>query len=343
MGQKELKTYELSQELFDEILERDKEWVVKVSDLSPYLHGSRFNASIIYDGIKKFVCRQRRLTGTGAHWYQCICVLNDKLEGKTYQKAINGGTAFRRMKKKLLNHYTEEEFDAQMSKHQKEYDPTKSQIHFFYAKQQGIIYKYENCVKYDINGAYAAALIEIFPKAKEEILKIYKERKKKPLNKALINYFVGMMCNKKYKKKYGNTYNYIVQEVSEHMKRTIDYVGGILLYANTDGFVVSNPTNKLQTSKELGDFKLEYEGDVYLYQGENYQVMQTGDKLTGNLFYKVRDKIDLRKGKTVSYKREKDGYTYKLKNIREEEKMIYEENWRESLQTNNTEEDEIWF
>ena len=173
-------------------------------------------------------------------------------------------------------------------------------------------------MKYDINGAYAKALCDIFPKAKTEIIKIYNERKTKPENKALINYFVGMLCKKNYRK----TFNWIVQKVRKKVEEAITYTGGILLYANTDGYAVSAPDRIINTTSLLGDFKLEYTGDIQIYSGKNYWVMQTGESITGTVLYQVRNKIDLRNGVVVDYDRFKEHNCFIPINIKQRRVMI---------------------
>lgn len=321
MSKKELRAWRVSSQLFDEILEMYEEWVVKVDDITPYVKGSKFKASLFYDGIKQLVCQERILTGKGPDWYQCICIRDDKLEGRDYKHHLTGGVAYRTLKNRILRYYSEEQYNTRLYSFEAEYNQDLNQMHYNWLRQPDTIYKYSNCVKYDINGAYASALIEIFPRAKEEILRLYNERKDKPVNKDIINYFVGMLCRVGHRK----TYNYIVQQIRRRMDAVVGNVGGALIYANTDGFAVVYPDNYLSTSRELGDFKLEYQGDIWTYRGANYWIMQTGDKITGNVLYQVRPLIDLRSGKVVEYRRVKKQYTVAAGNIKEIRKEYYEE------------------
>jgi hypothetical protein len=61
---------------------------------------------------------------------------------------------------------------------------------------------------------------------------------------------------------------------------------------------------------DLGEFKAEYEGDVFIYRSKNYILYQCGDELKGSCRQVVRDKLDLRVGKVVEYdqRRELLGY-----------------------------------
>ena len=308
---KELKAYYLSEDFFDEILEVYKDRVVTVEDFSLYTYGGNFKSSVIYDGVKKIVITESKLfykepEKVTTEWMQCICYRKHK-QKESIQVGITGGIAWKRMKALVLKSgYSEEEFNKCMNSHKRYYNPNYAQIHFEWQREPGVVYKYSNAVKYDMNGSYANALITIFPKAKNKILKLYNERKEHPENKELINYFVGMFC----RKGYSDTFNWVVQTVRKEMEFIIDKVGGKLIYANTDGFAVCNAENILTDSKELGGFKCEYSGDIFTYSGENYWIMQAGDNITGNLLYQVRNDVDLRVGKVVKYDRIRKGMVF---------------------------------
>lgn len=314
---KELKTYYLNEETFDNVLQFYYQYVINVDNFENYIFGGNFKNSIIYDGIKKIIITEHKLMyllgqKSTNNWTQCICYRKAYQEEKCI-KGYNGGTCFKIFTNKLLKYYTIEEIDKCLKQFESEYNSENAQLHFNYTKESNIIYKYTNCRKYDINGAYANALINIFPKAREMILHLYAERKIHPENKAIINYYVGMLCNKGYRK----TFNWIVQKTRLKLEEAINYVDGILLYANTDGFIVSYETKSLPTSKNLGEFKLEYEGDIYILAGNNYWIYQQSDlSITGNVLYHVRDMIDLTKGLAVCYDRIKQGNTYIAKNIK---------------------------
>lgn len=326
MSKKELKTFTLSDEAFDKLLIDNAKYVIKTDDINKYIYGHRSKVSIFYNGSNKMILAQKRLTSLGLevnnNWQQCICLRKVK-QTDNFRAAINGGTAWRRMFAKLCNYYTETEIDTCLAKYTAEYDKTKNQLHFNYLPQNKtkIIHSFNNCFKYDINGAYAKALCDIFPKAEKAIMKLYLERKQKPENKELINYFVGMMCVKGYRE----TYNWIVQNVRKQMEDTITLVNGILLYANTDGFAVYAPEKTLNTSTALGDFKLEYHGSAQIYAGDNYWILQTGDEITGTALSSVRKNIDLRVGKVAEYTRKRIGNVYIADsvNIKESEIIYY--------------------
>ena len=321
MGKKELKSFTLSEEYFDLILDTYNQWTIRVADIEKYTAGGNFKASIIYDGISKFVITQKLLyslddsKNIDNNWQQCICYRDTK-QTQNILESISGGTAYRKMKAIINKYYTDDEYEARLNIFRKKYDPNLAQLHFNYDLNDDCIHKYENCRKYDINGAYAKALTVIFPKAEKAIIKIYKERKKFPQNKKLINFYVGMLCVKGYRE----TFNWIVQNIRKQMEVAINTVDGIILYVNTDGFLVHNAKKELPVSTELGDFKLEYEGTAYTFGGPNYWIFQTDTEITGNMLYQARPYTDLRKGEVAIYDRVKTDNTYKAKNLRIEQR-----------------------
>lgn len=305
---KELKAYNLSEQYFDKLMLTYSERVVTVDDFSTYISGGNFKSSIIFDGVKKIIITESLLCSLTDemkeknNWVQCICYKKHK-QKNDIQVGITGGYAWRVMKARIKKYgkYSEEEFDERLKMFERSYDNEKVQYHFQYQREPFIIYKYKNCRKYDINGAYAKALTIIFPEAKDYIIKMYNERKQHQENKDLINYFVGMMCVKEYRK----TFNWIVQTVRKLMEKEIAHCDGTLLYANTDGFAITSYKNQVSTSKVLGEFKLEYEGEMYTYGGENYWIIQAGEEITGSLLYQARPYVDLSKGNVVEYNRVK--------------------------------------
>lgn len=325
MDKKELTVYNVNAETFEWVLTEYKSLIKVKEDLSDYVGGYQNRRIIYYNGWNKLIIQEilLNLGKDSPRWKQCILYRRDD-QKEAYKKSISGGMAYRVMKSKLLKYYTEEEFDKAMKRFQANYDSEKAQLHYSYVEPDNKIHKYKNCVKYDINGAYAKALIEIFPKAKDLILDLYNNRKTKPINKDYINYFVGCFCIYGYRR----TYNYIVQKIRAQIDSTIKKCRGILLYANTDGFAVSCPKNKPERiGKELGQFKIEYEGDIYTFTGKNYWIMQCGDETKGSCLWYARKSVDLRVGKVVEYDTYKDDYVRRPINIKILEKYINEETY----------------
>lgn len=212
-----------------------------------------------------------------------------------YVDDINGLTAWRKIYSVLNKYYTEEEIEEQYKLHESEFDPQKIQKHDLFNGELNTLYVLHNCRKYDINGAHNDALCEIFPRCAHIFKKMYDERKTKPNNKKYVNYFVGMLARCGHRL----TYNWIVQRTTAILNKAIETVGGELVYANTDGFIVKDPTAELPVSKELGQFKQEYEGEVRFYRTSSYfayEIDTNGDedRVKGSIRLSVRDKIDLK-------------------------------------------------
>ena len=217
-----------------------------------------------------------------------------------YKKTVSGLYAYNYMLKILEKYYSKEEIEEILDSYTDEYSESLKQVHMF-----GGLYntptRHENCFYYDLNSAYGYELMQVFPRAREAILKLYRERKDKPNNKLYLNYFIGF-CKRRGKDGF---YNHIVQAVSRKIKADMLYTKGQIIYANTDGFIVKAPKNILHVCHEIGEWKLEYQGDIWTYQDKNYccyQWFQDGEKVfKGSVRVKVRENIDLSVGKVVHY------------------------------------------
>ena len=319
-----LKKYDVSCDIFDNILTKYKKYVKLTDDIQQYYGGYHNKMNIMYDGREYLICQEYLIDNTDENsiWKQVIVRKIENYENGTIQKGVTGSYAWNYMMKLLLKHYNRDEIDKCLKSFGALYDPKQIQFHYTYLDIDPITV-HENCYKYDINSAYGFYLKQIFPKASKDIDWLYETRKKHPENKAYMNYFVGMLASKNKKERYGNTYNWIVQQTRNKLLEAYHYTGGILVYANTDGYVVRNPNRLLTTSKEIGDFKLEYQGTAYTYTDKNYTCIQTGDKITGNVLYQVRDYIDLSKGQVVHYDRIRKDlgdkvFTWEAQNIKVE-------------------------
>lgn len=310
-----LKSLEVSAEVFDKILYDYEEHVLLKHDFNNYMCGYSENTglsknNIVYNGDNKLICREYVVNGyTDAiagctTWKQIIVIRNDELENDKIEITVSGRRAWNTIMRHIKKFYSDQEIETILKEHSL-YNPTKDQKqkHYNAKVAPNKIFKYKNTYKYDINGAHADAVIELFPKAKKLLLWLYNRREKDPKIKKFFNYFVGYLC----KMGYRPTYNWIVARTSALLDKAMDYVDGTLLYANTDGFLVQNPVNLLVVTKNLGDMKLEASGDTYIVRTDNYILYQTykadtGEKeLKGSCMKCVRDKIDLSTGKTIVY------------------------------------------
>ena len=314
---KELKKYDVSPFIFEDILNKfqNRVKIVSNNELENYFKGYDNKKTIYYNGSDCLICQEYILRNyideKLSDWKQAIVRKSEGTKG--IEDSLSGLRAYTMMMKLLKRFYTNDELEECFKTHEAEYDEEKAQVHYVIYQEKFKIEKYENCYQYDINSAHAFCLMEIFPKAAKEIERLYIERKEKPINKKILNYFVGFFCRRDHRK----TYNWIVQKTTSKLLKAITYCGGSILYANTDGFIVTNPKNKLETSKKIGDFKLEYQGDVAIYYDKNYIAVQT-DKIRGNLPLNIRDKIDLFENRVVRYDRIKtELQTYIAINVEE--------------------------
>ena len=308
MGKKiRIKSFELSDEIFDKILYDFSSRIKIVPSTDPYLYGYKNKNDIYYDNKEYLICKEYIINYYCHNIEYCTDwkqVRVRRVENKTEKISnnIDGQRAWQFMLNLLENYYSYEEIKNIFNNYTVEYNKEYAQYHYNYpCNTNKKVFKFENCYKYDINGAHCDAIAEMFPLAKKAILVLYANRKTKPVNKEIINYFVGMLARKGFRL----TYNWIVQRTTKLLYKAMDITGGKMIYANTDGYVISMPDNLLNTSKELGDFKLEYSGDIYIYQDTNYWLMQCGDEMKGSCLTSVRKNIDLSKNQVVHYKRKR--------------------------------------
>ena len=322
-GTKLLKSYSVSEELFDEILNAG--YTVKIvsnqDEFNDYKYGYPEKTVIVYDGFKNMILLEcvlnehyplnMRLT----HWKQCILHKNITQDIEC-EEELRGGDVYKQMKAIICKYYSKEEYEECLKAHEAEYDDELAQYHFSMFEKEDTIIKYEDCYKWDINGAHNAALCEIFPKAAGAIGMMYQERKEDPKYKKYVNYYCGMLVHKNHRK----SYNWIVQRTTQILLNGINEVGGTLLYANTDGFLVQHPEKIIPHSTKLDEFKLEYQGPVWFYYDKNYQCFQTGaGEIKGSILKSVRDKLDLPNGQVVHYDKVKIAEnSYIAKNVQTE-------------------------
>lgn len=290
-----LAQYAVSAEIFNQILIKNNNRIV-IANIEDYQYGYSNKKKVIYNGKDELICREMYVDvkPKEATYRQIIVKKDDSLDSEDYHKEMMGSTAWNRMLKILKKYYTEEELLAILANNT--HEPCKP-WHFNPPKLDDAVYKHTNCYKYDINSAYASAYITLFPKAHDDIMALYLGRHDNPDNKKILNFFNGMLK----RKGFAGTYYWVVNRTNETMTKALDEIGGMKLYVNTDGFIVKNPAKLIKHSTELGQFKLEHSGDVYIYVDKNYFIIQAGQELKGNCMCMVRDKFDLPNGKVVHY------------------------------------------
>lgn len=291
--------YVVSAEIFNQILIENYDRI-HIANIEDYAYGYSDKKMVIYNGKDQIICREMYVDPTAktALWKQVIVKKDDSLDENTFNKEMMGSTAWHMMLKILKKYYTEEELLAILANNQHE---KCKPMHSNPPRLGNAVYKWSNCYKYDINSAYASAYITLFPKAYDDIMALYLGRHENPDNKKILNFFNGMLK----RKGFAGTYYWVVNRTNEIMNKALNKVGGLPLYINTDGFIVQNPAKLIKHSTELGKFKLEYSGDVYVYVDKNYFIIQAGQELKGDCMCMVRDRFDLPNGKVVHYNKRK--------------------------------------
>ena len=319
---KQLLLINISEELYDKLLNSFPSQLVYCHNIYETFYGTKdknklyFNEEYIVIKLCKFNYIYKLLygyeyTNCETDWKQVKLRLDRTV--KTAEHIPNGHQCYLYITGLLKKFYTEEEIDNILLSHTEPYNEEYKQYHYTYNSILDDVIKFTDCYKYDITKAHASAIINLFPKAKNVIMNLLKKsalaKKNKDYEtanryKAYVNYYVGYLNHKNSDgiAKYEGTYNYIVQNVTKKIFKALKYTGGQLLYANTDSFTVSKPNNTLTPSTEIGEFKLEYSGDIYIYQDSNYWLMEFGEEKVGSCKIIARKNISLKDGIVAHYK-----------------------------------------
>lgn len=315
-----LKCINIRDDIINKILYDYEARVIKIKKLEDKSY-YEYRKNIIYiEDTKEIICPtyiiNTRCNINLTSYLQIKCTPSTNTD-KLYEESIDGQTAWNHVMKVLRKHYSDQEIKDKLWAYGDTKGSYREQFHYTIRNAQHGVRLIPLCVKYDINGAHADAICEIFPNAKPDLVALYNKSKK------YINLFVGMLK----RKGYIGAYWYIVDRTTQTLLNAMDYVGGKLIYANTDGFCVQKPDHELHTSHILGEFKEEYKGTVYFYQNDKkspYFLYQFGKELKGNCMTEVRQYIDLSKGNVVYYDRVSYGTYIKPENLIKEQVNIYE-------------------
>lgn len=329
-----LKSYSLKKTEFLKLLKTFDCYAVKVENLQKYKCGY-IEKNIIYYTEDSLICTESHLNYLHlldnkqgyTDWKQVIINLDNEADKKEKLKPeLTGSIAKGIVVKALLQYYSKEELTDILSSYKDSYDPEYKQYH--YNPVDKGLYIYKNCYAFDINGAHNEALVEMLPAAADYFRRLYTNRKVFKDNKKLVNYFVGTFNINRVNEEgiteylyFPGAYNHIVQKTTKKLFSGIEETNGTVIYANTDGFITQNPEKLLEASTELGKWKLEAQGDIYVYVDKNYfciQYINSEGKLIkkGNLLNEVRDKVDLFSGKVVHYEKVLNEYgIFEAKNI----------------------------
>ena len=280
---------------------------------------------IIYNGTNMLICQSYILTSRAFYineeWKQIVCVKNKSLTSE-WCVGVRGNEAYSKMKSVLMGSNISEQKWGEILKDGDKVKKASALIRWPNCEKKEIIVKFSNVKYYDINSAYPSELCKYFPWAADRLEKMYEERKIKPENKKIFNYFVGMLAHKGY----WGLWNKVIAGTREKLEQGIDEAGGYLIYCNTDGFMVQDG-NDIKCGNKLGEWKLSYEGDIYIYYSEHGVTIQYGNEFTGKMPIELRKDCDFSKGKVVQYEREYDAElgTYKLTKIRKTNvEVVYE-------------------
>lgn len=322
------KNYEISEDMGERLLSRGSYLRLfrqaKNLEEAQKAMNHTMKAEVVYNGVDTFMMRRltflylmegyAEIKGEDRPLCTAVYRVNKTLPLKTVRPTISGGQARNLFWEECLkNEYTKEEAEAALKAHEADYDRAKRQVHLLPTSlpfiRPNVVYKVDNCVSYDINGAHTYALLEIFPKAEEEIRDLYERRHSSEVCKNIANYYVGMLTRRNHRR----TYNWIVQLVTGMIIGKLqeeEKAGGFPLYVNTDGAICAYPDKVKRYSESiLGGFKIEYEGPAYFYlrnkPGESsYYALQLGEEIKGTVALSARQGMDLRRGLVTSYLRE---------------------------------------
>lgn len=328
-----LNRIKIDSETFYSILDRFPKYIDYEDDISKYFaRGYPNKKRIKVDKqsrtliVQAYRLNSEQILGE-KDWQLLICKIDESLDSPEQIRVVPWANQVnKKIKEILLSKYSQDEVNNIFNNHSLENG--KKQLHMLVPsayREDGKIHRFEGCVYYDINKAYTEALLEMFPKCKNQLIK---------LSKDWLNIYIGDLVNNGYR----TTYNWIVDRIRNKIEDIINKTGGITIYANTDGVIIYHPKNHLPTSKEIGDIKSQSsDGVVYTYFCKSdanttpytiyqYNDPEKGKQLKGNARLKLRKYMDLSKGIVVKAKLWKDKYHFEhFKNVRVEEIEIENE------------------
>lgn len=318
--------FTISEKIYNEILKNGDGLIRYVNDIYTDIEDKKRWSYFIYISDKTNKSNIREVNICIRKQYLSIFFENRKFSGndftpyvlrvdfnqtKDWVDDITGLTAYieinKKLKKKGLTmddiHNRLSSYDTKsiMPKHEQWYESSKFYNIKMAIKQNesfGIAFRIPNCVYYDINKAHSEALSIIFPEIAEELNKMAILSKTNKILKKYPNYYVGWIKHIGY----DGAYYWVVKHTREKAEEFYKKVGGTIVYFNTDGFIVSNPKKIIPSSDKLGEFKIEYQGDVYVAKTQRGWYIQYGDELKSNTAVLTRELVNLKEGKVVDYK-----------------------------------------
>lgn len=335
MGKKMLKVISVSADIFDRLMKDFNKYVVVCNSLNEYKTGypdkETFRVNI---NSNQMICQSQFLNWecgelvipAADSWKQVILMRQADLEPGQWYFDISGQQARKEIEKRILKHYTETEYKEILLTHCEEKQAAPTQIHYCETEAgDNVLRKSENVWAYDINNAHGSGLMELFPRCSDIWNDMYEHRKdNNGKYKKYFNYFWGTLGKKN--SPYRGAYWWVVHRTSRLVKDFWLSVGGRPVYMNTDGIYLQNPTNPVESSDKLGEFKGKH-GTTYTYRCNQpgytpYWLVQfVGDDGTvetkSDIPIYLRGGIDLAKGKTIRYTKMKVANHYEYQNVEE--------------------------
>lgn len=258
---------------------------------------------------------------TANMWHQTVCIRRHEQKEACLVAEMTPIKAMSMVNAELQRHYTEKEIEDIYSNNEDDFGGDKNILHdniiTHGSLEKNVIYKFKDCRYEDINSAYGSELSRFFPKAANKFNYWFEHRHDNNNKfKNLLNFFVGCLTQSVEKYKNGKPTrdihpkfrNRILNNITDKMNKRLNDIGSEgVLYLNTDGLIVQHPKHILPTSSNIGEFKLEAEGDVYMLWMDGGWLMQyTNTKgeveIKGSISKELRDKIDLSVGKAATFK-----------------------------------------
>ena len=232
-------------------------------------------------------------------------------------RVLRPDKCYLKVRQLIAKKYPGEEYLEILKTHQGE-EPSNEEIaierHELVRTQNDTVINYPNCVSYDIHKAHASALMEAFPKCKKDIAKLIENTSN---GKLIVNTFVGYIA--RHIKKDGKDvpdefinplergfYNWIRRRTRALIDKAIAEVGGLVIYANTDGFISYLPKGKPSNLGDgYGQFGFKWQGDVRVYINTKktkwFLIEEPDGEKVGNLFISLRDRVNLKEKKIVRF------------------------------------------
>lgn len=313
---KQLPQLTISQEMYNKILSK---FTFKLVDkIQPYIYGytdkrlkvCQPNKYMILQGKYINYALNDNVISPVEDWKQYRLVLETE-QHEPVLKDFNGNYCRNLVLSELYKlGLTKDDIENRLNMYQMEKSEDTKPLHALYTDNDCVL-RFENCIYYDLTKAYSDSLSIIFPELRPWLIKIANRAKKDPRWKRVPNFFTGMLNHRTPAEeaadlppRFTKTFNWITARTRKIVLDRLAESRGSktrVVYMNTDGIVIQHPVKIFPSCSELGKFKIETEETTfYTYRAKNYEIIQYGDTIKGNLPVVLRDRVDLRLGKVIS-------------------------------------------